>query len=88
MPPDRDDIRLSDQERRAIAELEAVFAQEEARLRRGRDGPRPKVDQWIGTAALVSLGTMLMALATLGNLWLVIFGAMLLVGGIALLATR
>jgi hypothetical protein len=31
---------------------------------------------------------MLMALATLGSLWLVVLGSMLLVGGIALLATR
>ena len=88
MPSDRDDVRLSERERRAIAELEAAFAQEEARLGRGVDGSRPKVPPWIGPAALVSSGMMLMALATLGSLWLVVLGSMLLVGGIALLATR
>ena len=88
MPSDRDDVRLSEQERRVIAELEAVFAQEKARLGHRVDGPRPKVAPWIGPAALVSSGMMLMALATLGSLWLVVLGSMLLVGGIALLATR
>lgn len=88
MHPDPDDVRLSERERRVIAELEAAFVQEEAR--RGRGGPerRPKARQWIGPAALVSGGTMLMALATLGSLWLIVVGAMLMVGGIALLATR
>ena len=88
MPPDRDEVRLSERERRAIAELEDAFAQEEARLGRGVDDPHSGVRQWIGPAALVSSGTMLMALATLGSLWLIVLGSMLMVGGIALLATR
>ncbi len=88
MHPDRDDVRLSERERRAIADLEAAFAEEAIRLTRGQDRPRPKVREWIGPAALVSGGTMLLALATLGSLWLIVLGSMLMVGGVALLATR
>ena len=83
-----DDIRLSEWERKVIADLEAAFGRDETRLSPEPDAARPKVREWIGPAALVALGTMLMALATLGSLWLVVFGASLLVGGIAILATR
>ena len=88
MYPDRDDIRLSERERQAIAELEAAFSQEAARLKReqGASRPRPKARHWIGPAAVVGTGTMLMALAMVSSLWLIVCGALLLVGGIALLA--
>ena len=83
-----DDIRLSECERTVIADLEAAFSRDQTHPSPEPHGPRPKVREWIGPAALVALGTMLMALSTLGSLWLVVFGASLLVGGIALLATR
>ena len=87
MYPDRDDIRLSERERQAIAELEAAFRREGTSLTGDPGGSRPRARHWLGPAVLVSTGTMLMALATVSGLWLVVIGALLMVGGIVRLAT-
>lgn len=84
MDSDRERVTLSEQERSALAELEALISGSDPRLSGRLDGKPPRFrerNRWLGPA-LIGVGAVIVVVAFTANLWIALAGAALMAVGL------